>query len=305
MKAKELNERFAIDNKVCVVDAAPNYPLIEVDNAYATATVALHGAQVLSYQPKGQEPVLWVSKDAVYAEGKSVRGGVPICWPWFGEHPDADKASHGFVRNCCWQLRSIQQLADGSSELVLFLEDDQRTRSFWPRPFVLELKVTIGQSLSLSLTMTNRAEVAETITVALHSYFYVGDIAATTVRGLEQVEYLDALQDFRRCTQVGEIRFDAELDRVYEHCDTDEWIEDEALSRKICLKKTNSRSTVVWNPWIEKSAKMDDFEEGGYRQMVCVETGNIAGDAVHLVPGMSHTLGVDISLEPLCAASSD
>lgn len=299
VKTAELAQRFAIDKKVRIVDASPHYPLIEIDNAHATASIALHGAQVLSYQPHGQAPVLWVSKDAVYAEGKSVRGGVPICWPWFGAHPDAHRAPHGFVRNGFWQLRSIVQLADDSTEIVLSLEDDERSRSLWPVQFALELRVLVAQSLSLSLSMTNRSEMPQTITAALHSYFYVGDIASTAVLGLEQVDYLDALQDFRRFTQVGEIRFDAELDRVYEQCDADEWIEDRALSRKICLKKTNSGSTVVWNPWINKSAKMDDFEEEGYRRMVCVETGNIASDAVDLAPGGSHTLGVEISIEEL------
>ncbi|WOJ94837.1 D-hexose-6-phosphate mutarotase [Congregibacter variabilis] len=305
MNTSELNQRFAIDATVRIVDASPNYPLIEINNSHATASIALHGAQVLSYQPHGQEPVLWVSKDAVYAEGKSVRGGVPICWPWFGAHPDADKAPHGFVRNCFWRLRSIQQRADDSTELVLFLEDDQHSRGLWPVPFALELRVSVGQSLSLSLTMTNRATIPQTLTAALHSYFYVGDIDAAVVGGLEQVEYLDALQEFRRFTQVGEIRFDAELDRIYEQCDADEWIEDEALGRKICLHKKNSQSTVVWNPWVDKSARMDDFEVGGYRRMVCVETGNVARDAVNLAPGMSHTLGVDISVENLVPASND
>jgi D-hexose-6-phosphate mutarotase len=303
VKTAELAQRFAIDKKVRIVDASPNYPLIEIDNSHATASIALHGAQVLSYQPHGQEPVLWVSKDAVYAEGKSVRGGVPICWPWFGAHPDADKASHGFVRNCFWQLRSIQQLADDCTEIVLFLEDDQHSRSLWPLPFVLEFRVSVGRSLSLSLTMTNRATVPQAITAALHSYFYVGDIASTAVLGLEHVEYLDALQGFRRFTQSGDIRFNAELDRIYERASADEWIHDEALGRKIRLQKKNSQSTVVWNPWIDKSARMDDFEEEGYRRMVCVETGNIASDAVALAPGMSHTLGVEISVEDLVAGS--
>lgn len=298
MKTAELARRFAIDKRVRIREVSPHYPIIEINNAHATASIALHGAQILRYQPRGQAPVLWVSKDAVYAEGKSVRGGVPICWPWFGAHP-AHKASHGFVRNGFWRLRSIAQLADDSTEIVLSLEDDERSRSLWPVSFALELRVLVAQSLSLSLTMTNRSEIPQTITAALHSYFYVGDIASTAVLGLEQIEYLDALQDFQRFTQFNEIRFDAELDRIYEHCSADEWIHDELLGRRIRLQKTNSRSTVVWNPWIKKSASMSDFEAGGYRHMVCVETGNIASDAVDLAPGGSHTLGVDISVEAL------
>jgi glucose-6-phosphate 1-epimerase len=299
VNAAALNQRFAIDKTVRIVDVAAAYPLIEISNSHATASLALHGAQLLTYQPHGQAPVLWVSKDAVYAEGKSVRGGVPICWPWFGAHSDAEMPAHGFARNRFWQLRSVQQLVDGATEIVLSLEDDEPSRAFWPTPFELQLRVSVGRTLSLALTMSNRATVPQRITAALHSYFDVGDIAATAVYGLEQIEYLDALQDFQRFTQTGEIRFDAELDRIYEHTSADEWIQDEALGRRIRLQKKNSQSTVVWNPWINKSARMDDFEEGGYRRMVCVETGNVASDVVNLAPGMSHTLGVDIAVENL------
>ncbi|MDP5071758.1 MAG: D-hexose-6-phosphate mutarotase, partial [Congregibacter sp.] len=242
-------------------------------------------------------PVLWVSKDAIYAQGTSVRGGIPICWPWFGVQENAAMAAHGFVRNRFWQLRSTQQSDAGTTEVLLSLEDDERSRLLWPYRFELQLKVSVGATLTLALTMTNRAVTPVEISAALHSYFHVGDIAATSVQGLENTEYIDALQSFQRFKHAGDVRFDAELDRIYPQTSAPETIIDEALQRKICLRKQGSNSTVVWNPWVNKSSRMRDFEAEGYRRMLCVETGNIADDALTLQPGRTHSLCVDIGVE--------
>lgn len=297
--AGDLDRQFAIDDKVRINDAATDYPVILIDNAHSTASIALHGAQVLTFQPHGQEPVLWVSKDAIFAVGTSIRGGIPVCWPWFGVHPDPVKPSHGFVRNRFWQLGSTQQLEDGSTEVVLFVEDDERSHSLWPYPFQLQLKVNVGRALSLSLMMVNTSAESVQITTALHSYFNVADIAKTTVTGLDSVEYIDALQNFQRFRQHGLIRFNAELDRIYQQTSGDEYIQDSVLQRAIRLQKHCSESTVVWNPWIDKSARMADFEEEGYRRMVCVETAKVGCDLIELAAGASCTVGVEISVTTL------
>lgn len=297
MDSNSLNEKFAIPDFVSIADVAPNYPIVQISNSHASASIAVHGAQVLSFQPNGEEDLLWVSKTAVYAEGKSVRGGIPICWPWFGTHPDTAMPSHGFARNCFWQLTSVKQDHSGSTEVMLRLEDDIASRSLWPHAFELQLRVSVGKALSLELTMVNRSEEVVDLTAALHSYFDVGDIAGTAVRGLDGVEYIDALQSNRRLTQAGDVRFDAELDRIYQQTAGDEFIDDALRGRSIRLQKQGSDSTVVWNPWIAKSSRMDDFEDGGYRRMVCVETGNMGEDVVRLQADAAHTLGVTISAE--------
>ncbi|WP_439105856.1 D-hexose-6-phosphate mutarotase [Congregibacter sp.] len=295
----ELHAKFAIDDVVRVVDAASEFPVVEIDNAWASVRIAVHGGQVLSYQPHDEAPVLWVSDTAAYVHGKSVRGGIPICWPWFGVHPDPAMPSHGFARNLFWQLIAVKQDEDGCTEVLLCLEDDEQSRLLWPHAFQLQLKVSVGKTLSLALTMVNSAEESVELTAALHSYFDVGDIARTSVRGLDGVEYIDALQDSRRFTQSGNVQFDAELDRIYQQTSGDEFIDDQLRGRLIHLQKSRSDSTVVWNPWIEKSAGMNDFVEGGYRRMVCVETGNMGADLVRLATGASHTLGVTISVQRL------
>lgn len=295
--ALQLQRKFGINNSVSITQKSPGYPVIEVDNEHARASIALHGAHVMTFQPRGQAPVLWLSRDAVYCKGKAIRGGIPICWPWFGEHPDREKPAHGFVRNRFWQLESSEQLDNGCTRLILSIGDDEQSRSMWSYYFRLRLTVVVGNELTLALEMENLGSSPFTITGALHSYFSVADVSKVDVLGLEDVQYIDQLLGNKQFTQTGPIRFDGELDRVYYPALANEILRDYPLNRDILLKKTGSCSTVVWNPWLTKADSMDDFEQGGYRNMVCVETANTAGNVVRLAPGESHLLGLAISVE--------
>jgi glucose-6-phosphate 1-epimerase len=295
--ALQLQRKFGITNNVSLTQKAPAYPVIEVDNEYARASIALHGAHVMEFQPKGEDPVLWLSRDAVYSEGKAIRGGIPICWPWFGGHPDGELPAHGFVRNRFWQLESSEQLENGSTRLIMSTSDDDTSRSMWDYRFRLRLTVVVGNELSLALEMENLGSSSFTVTAALHSYFCVADVSEVDVLGLEGVKYIDQLLGNKQLIQTGPVRFDGELDRIYYPARADEILRDYQLNRDILLKKTGSRSTVVWNPWVTKADSMADFEQGGYRNMVCVETGNAADDAVQLVPKEPHVLGMVISVE--------
>ena len=295
--AQELQRKFGIPNIVSVTQKAPAYPVIEVNNEYARASIALHGAHVIEYQPRGKDPVLWLSNDAVYSEGKAIRGGIPICWPWFGGHPDADLPAHGFVRNRFWQLESSEQLENGSTRVIMTTGDDAISRSMWDYHFRLRLTVVVGNALSLALEMENLGTSFFTITGALHSYFSVADVSKVDVLGLEGVEYIDSLLGKKHLTQTGPIHFGGELDRIYYPTRSNEILRDYQQNRDILLKKTGSRSTVVWNPWDAKADSMADFERGGYRNMVCVETANAAGDIVQLAPNETHMLGVTITAE--------
>ena len=295
--ALQLQRKFGITDIVSVTQKAPDYPVIEIVNEYARASIALHGAHVMEFQPRGEDPVLWLSRDAIYSEGKSIRGGIPICWPWFGGHPDGELPAHGFVRNRFWQLESSEQLENGSTRLVMSIGDDDTSRSMWDYRFRLRLTIVVGNKLSLSLEMENLGSSSFTVTAALHSYFSVADVSKVDVLGLEGVEYIDQLLGNKQLIQTGPVRFDGELDRIYYPARADEILRDYQLKRDILLKKTGSRSTIVWNPWVTKADSMDDFEKGGYRNMVCMETGNAAGDIVQLVPHETHVLGVVISVE--------
>jgi glucose-6-phosphate 1-epimerase len=293
----QLQRKFGIKNSVSITEKAPAYPVINIINEHATASIALHGAHVMAFQPKGHKPVLWLSDDAIYWEGKAIRGGIPICWPWFGEHPDEKLPAHGFARTRFWQLESTEQLNDGATRVVMSTCDDAISRSMWNYPFRLRLTVIVANALSLTLEMENLGASSFTATGALHSYFSVADVSKVGVLGLEGVEYIDSLLGKEQLTQTGPIRFDGELDRIYYPTRSNEILRDYQLNRDILLTKTGSRSTIVWNPWVAKADSMADFELGGYRNMVCVETANAAGDIVHLAPNEAHVLGVTITIQ--------
>lgn len=295
--ATELQARFGIADVLTVSEKAPGYPVIHVDNPCAKAAIALHGAHIIEFQPSGEEPVLWLSSDAVFSAGKAIRGGIPICWPWFGGHPEGQLPAHGFVRNRFWQLQSTQQLDNGFTRLIMSTCDDDASRVLWNHRFRLRLVVVVGNTLSVTLEMQNPGDSAYTITAALHSYFNVADISKVHISGLDGVGYMDQLLGNHWRTQYGDVHIAGEVDRIYHPVPADEIVCDQGFGRRIRLGKTGSCSSIVWNPWIDKSGSMGDFQKGGYRHMVCVETGNVAGDKVRLAPGSSHSLGLLISVE--------
>jgi glucose-6-phosphate 1-epimerase len=293
-----LNRRFGIDGQLRFALAADGFPVVEVTNAQATATVALQGAQVMRWQPHGAEPVIWLSPVAKLAPGKSIRGGVPVCWPWFGPHPgDAAKPAHGYARTVAWEPVEAVALADGATRLVFALRESEATRTHWPHHTPAELLLTIGRELTVELLTRNEEAAPVVIGEALHTYFQVSDIGAIAVQGLDGCRYADKVRGFAHDTQQGAIRFSGEVDRVYVSGAADCVIEDPGYRRAIRIAARGSRSTVVWNPWVEKAEKMGDLGEDGYRHMVCVESGNALDDVVEVPAGGEHRLLVTYSVE--------
>lgn len=290
-----LNTSFAIANALHFCEIRPGLPVANIHTPQAFASVALQGAQVLSWQPAGQQPVIWVSKAAVFEAGKPVRGGVPVCWPWFGAKPG--QAMHGFVRTRMWQVRGAALDAHGQVVLRLGTHDDAATRAVWDHAFDLELVVTVGTTLSMALVTRNTGDAPMTITQALHTYFGTADITQTTVQGLDGGSYLDKVQNFAVCQQSGDVQFTGETDRIYTDTTADCLIKDGAGGRTIRIAKQGSASTVVWNPWSEKEKTMADMAAGEYQQMLCVETCNAGPDVLTLAAGETHTLVAQISLD--------
>ena len=289
-----LNTAFALPGALQFADVAPGLPVAEISTPLASARIALQGGQVLTWQPAGQQPVLWVSKAAVFEPGKGVRGGVPVCWPWFGALPG--KATHGFVRTMMWQVRGSELDAAGQVLLRLGISDDVATRALWDHAFDLELLVTVGSTLTMALTTRNTGNAAFTITQALHTYFCTGNILQTTVQGLDGTSYLDKVQNFAVCQQSGDVSFSGETDRIYTDTTADSLIQDTAGGRTIRIAKQGSASTVVWNPWPEKEKTMADMATGEYQQMLCVETCNAGPDEMTIAGGGTHTLAATISV---------
>jgi glucose-6-phosphate 1-epimerase len=270
-----------------------------VNNDHASASILLQGAHLMTWAPKGEKPVIWMSREAKFVPGKSVRGGVPVCWPWFGPHAtDAKLPAHGFARTVPWEVTDTKALDDGVTALTLTLVADEKTRAMWPHAVELSIRIEVGDALQMALTTTNLSDHEVVIGEALHTYFQIGDIAATRVRGLAGCEYIDKVAGGARQRQDGPITFSGETDRMYVNTESSCMIEDERLRRRIVVDTVGSRSTVVWNPWADKAEKMGDFGPQGWRRMLCVESANAADNVVAVAAGDSHTLKVRYRVEP-------
>ena len=300
MTLAELNQRFAIGNHVQFKEITEGMIVAEVANQHALANIALQGTHVATFQPRGEEPVICLSPQAKFAPGKSIRGGVPICWPWFGPHKTESKfPGHGFARTVPWDVLETKALPDGATFLRFGLVESDATRTQWPHASTVQLEVTVGKALRVELVTTNTGDSAFELSEALHTYFQISDVANTTIRGLENSEYLDKVQDFARFTQKDGIVIEGEVDRVYVNTTADCLIEDKGLKRIVRIAKQGSSSTVVWNPWTEKAEKMGDFGPKLHRDMVCVESGNALENVVTLQPGETHRLVAVYSVEKL------
>lgn len=275
--------------------------LVEIDTLLSAATISLHGGQVLAWHPKHQQyPVLWLSEKAVYAHGNAIRGGVPICWPWFGSHPtNPQLAGHGYARISPWDIASTQLLDNGAVQIKLIMQDTESSLAHWTKPVQLSICITVGTELSIELTTTNLGDQDIVFTEGLHTYFKISDIHKIRVTGLENSEYVDLLQENARFKQVGSITFDAELGRIFTNNTATCVIEDPVYQRKISIEKSGSISTAVWNPWTKTASKMTDLGEYGWRDMVCVESANALENLVMIKSGDSHTHSVVYRVDSL------
>ncbi len=270
---------------------------LEISHPLAGGRIALQGAQLLHWQPAGAAPVLWCTHREHTQRGRSVRGGVPICWPWFGPG-GAGQGAHGFARGRDWTLHHASSDATGV-HLQLRLRDDAQSRSLWDHAFELSLDLCLGATLDMALSTHNTGSTPMHLTQALHSYFSCGDIARTEVLGLEDTPYVDKVRGGAVQIQRGPVRFAGETDRVFDPCVGACHIDDHAQGRRIAVVRTGSRSAVVWNPGLEKATALGDMDPGEFRQMLCLEPANAGTDTVRLEPGAVHTLGMRVSVEPL------
>jgi glucose-6-phosphate 1-epimerase len=295
-----LKQRFDLGEQLKLVQDPDGMVLVRVANAQAHATIALQGAHIMTFQPTvSEQPVLWLSPAAKLAPGKSIRGGVPICWPWFGAHPtDSTFPAHGFARTALWQISATLALADGSTSITFELPQSAMPAVQWPHACRLQLVVTVGLKLTVELVTENTGDQVFMIGEALHTYFNISDVDTMRITGLENCTYLDKVGISQTKIQNGPIQIDSEVDRIYINSTQDCVIDDSGYLRCIRISKHGSHSTVVWNPWTEKSAKMGDFgSSDGYRGMVCVESANAAGNVVRVAPGVIHSLRAIYSID--------
>lgn len=292
---------MSLPSSITVDETLPGYPVYVINHPAATARVALHGAHVMEWTPAGQKPVLYLSPDALYAEDKPIRGGVPVCWPWFGGNPaNAALPMHGLARIRAWELVRADE-KDGFVAMLFRLQSSPETLAQWPHEFRCHLGVSIGATLEISLMTENTGTAPFVLTEALHTYLTVGDISRTVVRGLHEAKYLDTVGGANTWhTQEGDIHFDREVDRQFVSTGG-AVVDDPAWGRQLIVDKLGSGTTVVWNPWIEKSKRLSDLPDEAYQGFLCVEAANAGEAAVNVPPGASHVLLTRVSTAPLPA----
>ena len=293
----QLNKRFGAASRIVFRAGVGGMPVAALAGPHGSCEVSLYGAQVLGYKPLGHASVLFVSRKAIYESGRPIRGGIPVCWPWFGAHPhEKGKPAHGFARLQTWSLLTAEYSAQ-VTEIKLGLCDNESTRAFWPHPFDLTLRIILDTTLRVELTTRNRDKTPLTISEALHTYLLVRDVARVSVIGLDGVRYYDELTGQEHATQKGAVSIHGETDRIYHDTNSECSVDDPGLGRQIVVAKRNSHSTVVWNPWIEKSKRMADFGADEYPRMLCVETANARQATLTLPPGEMHTMALSLRAE--------
>jgi glucose-6-phosphate 1-epimerase len=295
---QKLNDSFAIPGVAQIVPGNDGQPKIKITSAAASAEIYLHGAHITSWVPAGVEEVFFLSSRAQYHDGKAIRGGVPICFPWFNAKTDDPKApSHGLVRTRSWGLESI--VHEGNSIAVsLSTASDEATRKWWPHEFHAVQRITISSHLQMELIVTNTGAAPFTFQEALHTYYRVGNVREVRIASLDGVSYNDNTEGNIEKVQHGDNLFTQRTDNAYIDTTSDLVLTDPSLNRRILIGKQNSHNTVVWNPWDELAAGMADLGDE-WPHFVCVEAANIRANAITLQPGEQHTMTATIRVEGL------
>ena len=290
-------QKHELPGQVRVVSTPDGLQKIVVTSRFSTAEIYLHGSQITHFQKHGEPPLLFLSRKSLFMPNKAIRGGIPICFPWFGAREGA--VMHGIARLSEWELSETAAAPDGSVKVVLTLPAQLLVQAGWPAAAV-KFIVTVGETLAMELSVVNATAQDFVFEACLHTYFHVGDIAQVSIAGLKGLNYLDKVDNFTRKLEASDaIKISSEVDRVYLNSTGTVEIHDAQLRRTLSVEKSGSASTVVWNPWIEKARAMSDFVPDEYKEMVCVEAGNVGESKVTLSPGKSVVLKVVLGSAPL------
>jgi glucose-6-phosphate 1-epimerase len=295
----ELQQRFGVSGVVKVDAGQGELPRIVVTGGQGSAEIYLFGAHVAHFQPRAAPPVLFMSRHSVFDGKKPIRGGVPIVFPWFGGRTDKPELPpHGVARTRNWDIESCDARGDGSVRVVLGTASDEETLKEWPLAFELRFIVLVSDVLDLTLEVRNITKQVMEFEEALHTYLNVGDVERVSIEGLAGAEYLDRTDGEKRKKQGSEpIRITGETDRLYFSNAPKVTVRDDAMKRTILVEKSRSDATVVWNPWADKAATMQDLGTDQWQQMVCVESANARQAKVKLPAGSIHRMGTRISVQ--------
>jgi len=298
MTIAELNQKFGSNDHLDFFEGTGSLPSVKINNEHAECILSLYGAHVLSYKPAGQPDLLWMSDTSAFEYGKAIRGGIPVCFPWFGPHDsDSNKPQHGFARLSEWEVKSTQQLQNGSTELVLTLKENEETMKLWPFLFEAELTVVAGAAFTISLQIKNTGDKTLTYTDALHTYFNISDLNKLQIGGLAGTSWYNGTASETTVQQEELLTISKEENRRSINHTTDCVITEDGYKRKINVSKNGSKVTVVWNPYIETAKNIGDMPDDGYNTFICVEAANAYTDAVVLEPGQMHTISQTFSMQ--------
>lgn len=298
MNINKLNQKYAMGELITFKVGQGGLPVAVINNEFAQAEVSIYGAHVLKYQPNGQKDLLWMSPQSIYEVGKPIRGGIPLCFPWFGPHIlDSTKPQHGFARLLTWEIISTTVFFEEKTQLVLGLESNDRTKELWPYDFKAQLKVDVGEKLEVTLSYTNMGAQSFICSDALHTYFNVSDIATVKIAGLQGVTYYKGFEKEATGKQAEPyLQIKQEENRRYIKHSGECIIDDAGLNRKIYVSKKGSNVTVVWNPW-ENARNIPDMPDDGYKTMICVEAVNAYEDVATVDPGKTFSVSTTIWVE--------
>lgn len=294
-----LNRFYKRQNKLFFEYGPGGMPYAKIRTERARATIAMYGGQLVSYRPASSEhDLFYLSKYSLYHQGKAIRGGIPICWPWFGDDPTSQgKQAHGFARNIFWQVEDVH-IRDNVVTIKLEMQSSSTTKQWWRHDFKLTKVLTIGDELTITLTTENKGWRNMTLSEALHSYFMIGDINQASVVGLDQVEYLDKTQNFAQFRQIGDIKVESEFDRIYLDTPNTVKVIDPVLNRQIHIEQSGAQNFVVWNPW-HKAQSMADVQDVAYQNFICVETANALPGSIVIPAKQTHSMQVKYRLSEL------
>jgi glucose-6-phosphate 1-epimerase len=293
----ELDRQLGIPGVARVSEGNGGMPRVQITGAFGHGEIYLHGAHLTSWKPPGNDEVIFVSSKSLWEEGKAIRGGIPICFPWFrAKSDDAHAPAHGVVRTKMWQIESVIEDENGVA-VTMFTQSDERTRKWWPGEFRLVHRATFGSALRLELVCTNTGTTPFRFEEALHTYNRIANIPDVRLQGLDGVRYLDNTDSNNEKTQRGDVLIASQTDSAYRNTQDQVDLLDANKKRRIRLRKEHSLSTVVWNPWSEGAARLQDLGDGEWTQFLCVEASNILDAAIHLAPRQEHRMAAILTVE--------
>lgn len=297
MDFDDLDDKFGIEAEIGFYEE-DDLVYAMVSNKYGDATICLYGAHIVSFTPAKNIEILWMSPYSSFEQGKAIRGGIPVCFPWFGPHEsDENLPQHGFARIMNWKVIKTETLASGENLICLQLCSSEETKKYWPHDFCAEMIFTIGTKLSVTLKVNNTSAEAIEYTSALHSYFSLSGIENITIQGLENTRYQNQLDGGDYIQETPLLAINKAETRHYYNTDQACIISDPIFNRNIRIEKEGSENSTVWNPWAETCAEMSDLPDDAYETFVCLETVNKIDDIIKLAPGESHETTAIISAE--------